>query len=80
MIGIVPRRGSPGLGAVRGRTGPPIVVTMGCLVALFLLVALVFVGFGFVIHLLWILAIIFFVCWMAGFAFSRGQRRAGRRR
>jgi hypothetical protein len=53
---------------------------MGCLVALFLVVALVFVGFGFVVHLLWIVAAVFFVCWLAGFAFGRGQRRAGRRR
>ena len=53
---------------------------MGCLVAVFLLLAVVFAGVGFAIHLLWILAIIFFVCWMAGFAFGRGQRRARRRR
>ncbi len=53
---------------------------MGCLVALFLLLALVFAGVGFVAHLLWIVAIVFFVFWLAGFAFGRGQRRAGRRR
>jgi hypothetical protein len=51
---------------------------MGCLVAIFLLLALVFVGVGFAVHLLWIAAIVFFVFWMAGFAFSRGQHR-GRR-
>lgn len=53
---------------------------MGCLVALFLLVALIFVGFGFVVHLLWIVAAIFFVFWLAGFAFGRGQSRSRRRR
>jgi hypothetical protein len=53
---------------------------MGCLVAIFLLLALVFVGFGFVVHLLWIIAAIFFVCWLAGFAFGRGHSRGNRRR
>ncbi|HXQ61518.1 MAG TPA: hypothetical protein VN796_04240 [Acidimicrobiales bacterium] len=53
---------------------------MGCLVAVFLLLALVFAGVGFAVHLLWIIAAVFFVFWLAGFAFGRGQRRAGRRR
>ncbi|HTZ08018.1 MAG TPA: hypothetical protein VMB72_03035 [Acidimicrobiales bacterium] len=53
---------------------------MGCLLLVFLLLAVVFVGVGFVAHLLWILAGIFFVCWLAGFAFARGQRRGLRRR
>jgi hypothetical protein len=53
---------------------------MGCLVAVFLLLALVFVGFGFAVHLLWIAAVVFFVFWMAGFAFARGQHRGRRRR
>ncbi len=51
---------------------------MGCLVAVFLLLALVFAGFGFAVHLLWIVAVISFVFWLAGFAFARGHRR-GRR-
>ena len=51
---------------------------MGCLIVVFLLLALLFAGFGFAVHLLWILAVVFFVCWLAGFAFSRGQHR-GRR-
>jgi Family of unknown function (DUF5670) len=54
-------------------------VTVGCLVAIFLLMALVFLGFGFVAHLLWIIAAVFFVFWLAGFAFGRGQHRGGRR-
>jgi hypothetical protein len=51
---------------------------VGCLVAVFLLLALVFFGIGFVAHLVWIIAAVFFVCWLAGFAFGRGQRRARR--
>jgi hypothetical protein len=53
---------------------------MGCLIAMFLLLAVVFAGVGFTAHLLWIVAVVFFVFWLAGFAFSRGQRRGGRRR
>ncbi|HUI04546.1 MAG TPA: hypothetical protein VLZ77_13465 [Acidimicrobiales bacterium] len=52
---------------------------MGCLVILFLLLAALFAGFGFVAHVLWIVAIVFFLFWLAGFAFARGQRRGGRR-
>ena len=51
---------------------------MGCLIAVFLLLALLFLGFGFVAHLLWLGALVFFVLWLAGFAFGRGQRRGGR--
>lgn len=53
---------------------------MGCLIALFLLLALVFAGFGFAVHVLWLIALFFFVFWVAGFAFERGRRRADRRR
>jgi hypothetical protein len=53
---------------------------MGCLIIAFLLLAVLFTGVGFVVHLLWIAAAVFFVFWLAGFAFSRGQRRGGRRR
>ena len=53
---------------------------MGCLVVVFLVLAVVFAGVGFVVHLLWIVAAVFFVFWLAGFAFSRGMRRGGRRR
>ena len=35
----------------------------------FLLLALLFFGLGFAAHLLWIAAMIFFVAWVAGFAF-----------
>jgi hypothetical protein len=40
---------------------------------------LVFAGVGVVVHVLWVVAVIFFLCWLAGFAFARGQRRGGRR-
>jgi hypothetical protein len=53
---------------------------MGCLVIIFLLLAVIFAGVGFAVHVAWIAAVIFFVFWLAGFAFSRGQRRGGRRR
>lgn len=39
-----------------------------------LLVALVF-GLGFAAHLLWIVAAIFLVFWVAGFAFRQGEGR-----
>jgi len=53
---------------------------MGCLVFVFLLAALVFAGAGFVVHLLWIVAVVFFAFWLAGFAFERGRGRGERRR
>jgi hypothetical protein len=53
---------------------------MGCLIFVFLVMALVFAGIGFVVHFLWILAAVFFVCWLAGFAFARGGRRGSRGR
>jgi len=45
-----------------------------------LLLAAVFVGVGFAVHILWWGAILFFAAWLAGYAFARGQRRAGRRK
>ena len=52
---------------------------MGCLIAIFLLAALIFFGVGFVAHVLWIFAAIFFAFWLAGYGFTRGRRRAERR-
>ena len=43
------------------------------LLLLALLVVLLLFGLGFAIHLLWILAIIFAVVWVVGFALSRGE-------
>ncbi|HYA67894.1 MAG TPA: hypothetical protein VED63_04085 [Acidimicrobiales bacterium] len=51
---------------------------MGCLLAIFLVLALVFAGAGFALHLLWVFAVVFFACWLAGFAFGKGRRRADR--
>lgn len=53
---------------------------MGCLIFVFLLLALAFAGIGFVVHFLWILAVVFFVFWLAGYAFGRGGSRGSRRR
>jgi len=52
---------------------------MGCLIFLFLIAALVFFGIGIVWHYLWIAAGVFFIAWIAGFAFGRGRRRGSRR-
>jgi hypothetical protein len=53
---------------------------VGCLIAAFLILAVVFAGVGFAAHVLWVLAAVFFAFWIAGFAFARGQRRGDRRR
>jgi hypothetical protein len=46
------------------------------LILVVLLLALVFGGLGFVYPLLWIVAVVLFVLWVAGFARSRGRNRA----
>ena len=43
------------------------------IVVLVLLLALLFGGLGFAIHWLWILAVVFAVLWVAGFAFRSGE-------
>jgi hypothetical protein len=43
------------------------------LVLLILLLALLFAGLGFAVHLLWVLAVIFAVIWVVGFAFRSGE-------
>jgi hypothetical protein len=43
------------------------------LILLVLLLALLFFGLGFAAHLLWVVAVIFFVAWIAGFAFRSGE-------
>jgi hypothetical protein len=52
-------------------------MTMVLLLAL--LLVLLFFGFGFVSHLLWIVAVIFLVVWIIGFGLGRGES-AGRHR
>ena len=46
------------------------------LILLALLVVLLFAGLGFAVHFLWILAAIFFVIWLVGFALGRGESAA----
>lgn len=48
---------------------------MGLILAV-LLLALIFVGVGFAVHLLWIVAVVLFIVWIIGF-FVRGAE--GRR-
>jgi hypothetical protein len=43
------------------------------LLLLILLLALLFAGLGFAVHLLWILAVVFAIVWVAGFAFRSGE-------
>ena len=43
------------------------------LILLVLLLALLFFGLGFTAHALWIVAVIFFIAWIAGFAFRSGE-------
>jgi multisubunit Na+/H+ antiporter MnhG subunit len=49
------------------------------LLLLAFLAVLIFFGLGFALHILWILAVIFLVLWVVGYAIGRGSR-AGRRR
>ncbi len=42
------------------------------LILLVLLLVLVLGGLGFAVHVLWVLAAIVLVLWLAGFAFGRG--------
>lgn len=48
------------------------------LILLVLLIALLFAGLGFALHVLWIVAAIFFVFWLVGFAFGRGRTEGSR--
>jgi multisubunit Na+/H+ antiporter MnhG subunit len=48
-------------------------VTLLLLILFGLLLAFLFLGLGFAVHLLWIVAVIFFIAWVAGFAFRRGS-------
>ena len=45
---------------------------------MFLVLAMIFAGVGFVTHIVWVLAAVFFVFWLAGFAFGKGRRKADR--
>jgi hypothetical protein len=49
------------------------------LILLVLLLVLLFAGLGFALHFLWILAVIFFVFWLAGVALGRGESAGNHR-
>jgi hypothetical protein len=49
------------------------------IILLALLLVLLLGGLGFAIHLLWVIAAVFFVVWLVGFALGRGES-AGRHR
>ncbi|HEY2565332.1 MAG TPA: hypothetical protein VGI44_16590 [Acidimicrobiales bacterium] len=46
------------------------------IILLLLVLAVIFAGVGFALHVLWIVAVIFFVAWLVGLAFGKGSRRA----
>jgi hypothetical protein len=48
------------------------------IILLALFVALLFGGLGFAAHVLWIVAAVIFIAWVAGFGLARGKA-AGRR-
>lgn len=48
------------------------VVVMG-LILVVLLLALILGSLGFAVHLLWFVAVVVFLFWLAGFAFGRGR-------
>jgi len=43
------------------------------LILLALLLVLIFAGAGFALHVLWIVAVIFFIAWLVGVALGRGE-------
>jgi hypothetical protein len=43
------------------------------LLLLVLLLAILFAGFGFALHFLWIIAAVVLIFWLAGFAFRSGS-------
>jgi len=49
------------------------------IILLALLLVLLFTGLGFALHLLWIVAVVFFFLWLIGFALGRGEN-SGRHR
>lgn len=46
------------------------------LILILLLVALIFAGVGFAVHLFWIVAIVFFIAWLVGLLVGSGRRSA----
>ena len=46
------------------------------LILIFLVLALLFGALGFALHVLWIIAVVLFACWVIGFALGHGRRSA----
>jgi hypothetical protein len=44
------------------------------LILILLILAVIFGAVGFAIHVLWIIALVLFVCWVIGLALGRGRR------
>ena len=49
------------------------VQNMGLIVVL-LVIALILAGVGFAVHILWILAVVFFVAWLVGLVLGTGRK------
>lgn len=49
------------------------------LIVLLLLLVLLLAGAGFALHVLWVLAVIFFVAWLIGVALGRGESAGNHR-
>lgn len=48
------------------------------LILVLLILAIILAGVGFAVHVLWIVAVIFFVAWLVGLGLSAGKK-AGKR-
>jgi hypothetical protein len=48
-------------------------------ILLVLLLAIIFAGVGFAVHVLWFVAVVVFVAWLIGWALAKGES-SGRRR
>jgi hypothetical protein len=44
------------------------------LILVLLIIAIILAGVGFAIHLLWIIAAIFFIAWLVGLALGSGRK------
>ena len=44
------------------------------LILVLLVIALILAGVGFAVHVLWIIAVIFFIAWLVGLVIGSGRR------
>jgi hypothetical protein len=44
------------------------------LILVLLVIALILAGVGFAVHVLWIIAVIFFIAWLVGLALGSGRK------